>query len=396
MTWSVKATERTTLTNKKRIDKRGGEAHFGQFDHSPHQIDGSYNWYEQTTNLQIDITSYCNARCGACIRNKNGDEVKDELVLEHFDIEVWERLAKEDTRGWFIGDLALNGNWGDPMMHPKLVEMLHIWTQYHPETSLFLHTNGSMRTEKFWKDMGEVCRRFTNHLAVFAVDGMEDTHSIYRRYTDFNKIVANIKAFTSTGGRANVMQTLFEHNKHQCKEIENVAMECHALYYTLRHSHGDDLLVEPKDSESYRIHACYDIEPYQVRFDDIYENWMNDRMSINKDYNVYLDASDRIKDARDEEQTVCPWFNDRQVQIDPWAKVWPCCHLSLYGTYIEDNHLDVSVDQSFIEARKQNDLKNHSLKDVLQNEWFTENLTDALNSGAWLKCRETCDVPCHD
>ena len=69
MTWCVKATERTTLAKWR---------------------DTQFKWAKQVTNLQVDITSHCNARCGACIRNKNGDEVKDELTLEHFDMEVCE------------------------------------------------------------------------------------------------------------------------------------------------------------------------------------------------------------------------------------------------------------------------------------------------------------------
>lgn len=352
-----------------------------------------FNWGKQVTNLQIDITSFCNARCGACIRNKNGDEVKEELVLEHFDMEVWERLASEDTRGWFIGDLTLNGNWGDPMMHPKLVKMLNIWTTYHPESSLYLHTNGSMRSEKFWNDMAKACRRFTNHLVVFSVDGMKDTHAIYRRYTEFDKIVANIKAFTKYGGRANVMMTLFEHNKHQIKEVEAVAKECRVLYFTMRHSHGDNLLIElPEDS--YRIFANYEVEEHQTRFEHQFEEFEDYRMSDNRDSHVYLDMSDKLKDARDENGSVCPWYNDRQVQIDPWGKVWPCCHVSLYGTYIENADLTQEVDQSFLEAREMNNLKEFTLPQVLSNKWFTENLNDALNEGSWKKCREQCGVEC--
>lgn len=348
-----------------------------------------YNWVKQVTNLQIDITSHCNARCGACVRNKDGDETKEELVLEHFDMEVWERLAKEDTHGWFIGDLTLNGNWGDPMMHPKLVEMLTIWTQYHPESSLYLHTNGSMRTVKFWEDLAIACRRFTNHLVVFAVDGLEDTHSIYRRKTNFNKIIENIKAFTSNNGRANVTMTLFEHNKHQVKQVEEIAKSTGALYFSLRHSHGDDLLVEPAGEESYRIHACYDQDEYQVRLND-----SDARMSDLKDYDLYLQMSDQVKDDRDEDGTPCPWYNDRNIQIDPWAKVWPCCHLSLFGTYIEVHKLSDNVDSSFIEAREENDLKKYTLSEVLNNNWFRNNLGDALNDGSWKQCQRICGVEC--
>ena len=374
----MKVIERTTLTNNKLVNE-------WEF----------FKWSKQVTNLQVDITSHCNARCGGCVRNKDGDDVKDDLILEHFDIEVWERIAKEDTWGWFIGDLTLNGNWGDPMMHPHLVKMLNIWTQYHPESSLYLHTNGSMRTTKFWTDLATECRKFTNHLVVFAVDGLEDTHHIYRRKTNFNKIVENIKAFTSAGGRADVTMTLFEHNKHQVKEVEAVAKECNTMYFRLRHSHGDNLLIIPKNEESYRVMASYDIDEHQVTFPER-DNSL--KMSDSRDYNVYLDANDQVKDAKAND-TVCPWYNDRQVQIDPWAVVWPCCHLSLFGVEagVEsgDTMLFNLVDDSFLQARKMNTLKEYSLTEILTNKWFKENLNDALNTGAWKQCQNICGLECN-
>ena len=82
------------------------------------------NWYKQVHKLQIDLTSHCNARCGACIRNVNGNEIKPGLELKHFDLDVWKRITTEDTKGWYISHLSLNGNWGDAVMHPDLLEIV--------------------------------------------------------------------------------------------------------------------------------------------------------------------------------------------------------------------------------------------------------------------------------
>lgn len=342
------------------------------------------NWSRIVNNLQIDITSHCNARCGACVRNKDGDEVREELELEHFDIDVWKRLVSEDTRGWYIAELSLNGNWGDPMMHPQLVEMLDMFNLYHPETTLFIHTNGSLRTEKFWNDMGSVCRKFPNHLVVFAVDGMEDTHSIYRRKTIWTKIIDNIKAFTSHGGRANCMMTLFEHNKHQVKELEQVAHDAGCIYFTARHSHCDEMHIEtPK--EDYKIYSTHDVEEHQVDFED------NDiTLSDQRDKTYFVDMTDQIHN--DERESKCPWYNDRRVQIDPWGKVWPCCHLSLYGVDIKNHDIHEAADESLLEAREENDLKKYSLTDVLENDWYTDTVPDAVNNAKWRQCRQVCGV----
>ena len=74
-------------------------------------------WHKNVTSLQFDISSHCNARCGACVRNKDGGETESNLELAHFDFDLWKRIAYEDTKRWYIHRLNLNGNWGDPMMH---------------------------------------------------------------------------------------------------------------------------------------------------------------------------------------------------------------------------------------------------------------------------------------
>jgi hypothetical protein len=341
-------------------------------------------WHEVVNSLQVDITSHCNARCGACVRNIDGDETKKEVSLDHFDMDTWTRLVTQDTRGWYIVELALNGNWGDPMMHPKLIEMLDIYSRHHPESAVYIHTNGSMRPTKFWAELAKVCRQFSNHKVIFAVDGMADTHALYRRKTEWDKIVANSKAFNEAGGRGSYTMTLFEHNKHQVAEVHALAESVGCVSFNMRHSHGDRMDIITVDG-SYKIQAAYDIDEYQVQFDRA------DQVSISdlRDRSVYLDTTDALEEKRFD--TKCPWYNDRKIQIDPWAKVWPCCHLSLYGIHIDIHDINLMVDETFLEARKENDLAKYSLTEVLSNRWFKE-MKSVVNNAKWKQCRDICGV----
>ena len=67
------------------------------------------DWDEIVCNLQVDLTSHCNARCSMCVRQVDGStQVKPDLPLHHFDLNVWNRLVYEDLRGWFIDQLILH------------------------------------------------------------------------------------------------------------------------------------------------------------------------------------------------------------------------------------------------------------------------------------------------
>ncbi len=334
-------------------------------------------WYFNTHNFQFDITSHCNARCAFCVRQVDGStEVKPDLPLQHFDLNTWKRFCSEDTRGMIINEVTLNGNWGDPMMHPNLVEMLEVLSHYHPETTLMIHTNGSMRTTQFWEDLATTCRKFRNHMVMFAVDGMEDTHKIYRVRTKWDKIIENISAFSSKKGRARGIMTIFKHNKHQVEQVKQVVKDAGALEFESRHSHGshtvqDGVVLEEDTS----------VEP-------IFEHWEEVEHSMSDQRDFELWGALQVPDSKSK----CPWYSMRKVQIDPWSRVWPCCHVSYFGIDYEGSFINENVDSSFIEARQRNNLNEDTIENILNNPWFQGTLNNAIDGAKWKECRETCGV----
>lgn len=344
-------------------------------------------WSRQVSKLQIDISSHCNARCGACVRNNNGGETNPQLELTHFDMNLWKRLCTEDTKGWYIGQLALNGNWGDPMMHPNLVEIVKIWADNHPETFVTIHTNGSMRGTKFWADLAKELRQYHSHQVNFAVDGLKDTHSIYRRKTDFDKIVENIKSFNEAGGSGRIITTVFEHNKHQLMELKHLAETLKCRAYVIRHSHSDEMKIKDKD-ESYTIKASKDIEENEWHFDT--NHWS---ISDMKNPTQWIRIQDLINNSTDFEKTKCPWYNEGEVQIDPWGTVWPCCHVSLFGIKLDKHtRLLEEVDDTIFERRTENSLSKYTLQEILKDKWYNHHLDSVVKKAKWEVCRRTCGV----
>ncbi len=59
----------------------------------------------------------------------------------------------------------------------------------------------------------------------FALDGLADTHHLYRQDTDWQKIIDNAKAYIAAGGTAVWRFVPFDHNRHQeqaCKDMSRV------------------------------------------------------------------------------------------------------------------------------------------------------------------------------
>tara|TARA_A200000159_G_C7327967_1_gene341784 strand:- start:787 stop:1836 length:1050 start_codon:yes stop_codon:yes gene_type:complete len=343
-------------------------------------------WQSKVHNFQFDVTSHCNARCGACVRNQDGGDTEPELALNHFNMDLWKRLCEEDTKGWYIGQLALNGNWGDPMMHPDLIDMVKIWIDNHPETFINIHTNGSMRGEKFWTDLAKQLRKYPAHQVNFAVDGLEDTHHIYRRKTDFKKIIQNIKSFNEAGGSGRIIMTLFEHNQHQVEELKNLAKTLKCRQFVARHSHQyGDIKINDKD-ENYIIKKS-NAKEQEVWFE---ENEIS--ISDQDDADHWNHISKLLEDSKFMNETKCPWYNAGEIQIDPFGTVWPCCHVSLFGVNLSKHILSKNCDETIIERRTENNLFKYSLQEILSNQWYNHHLDTVVKEAKWKVCKQSCGV----
>jgi hypothetical protein len=106
------------------------------------------------------------------------------------------------------------GNLGDPCASKLIDDQLKIIK--NRDLELQIHTNGSLQSKDWWHGLA---RFFGDRLTVwFAIDGMADTHSIYRQATNWNKIIENAKSFIDAGGNAVWQFIPFAHNEHQIKD----------------------------------------------------------------------------------------------------------------------------------------------------------------------------------
>lgn len=181
-------------------------------------------------NMWLDISTYCNAACPMCHRNKNnGLQDQDWLPLVQWDINQFKKAFPLTTLR-AINKFEFCGTWGDPIMNKDILSMVEYVTT-NSEASVLIHTNGSIRDSSWWWDLGlaggeQLC-------VVFAIDGStQEMHNKYRRKTNLDKILENMHTLSSTEAKARVRTIVFKHNENHIEEITNLAKE----YGAYKHS----------------------------------------------------------------------------------------------------------------------------------------------------------------
>ena len=188
--------------------------------------------------LQIEISSMCNARCPMCMRNYHGFPYnlgykETNMTLEKIKTIVPESVVVQ------LNHVLINGNFGDLVMNPETPVILS-WLREHgrqpvtgkPGLIISAFTNGGAQGREFWQALAA-----TGVYLEFCIDGLEDTHHIYRQNTVFETVIKNAQTFIAAGGHANWCMTEFDHNRHQIDQARERSKALGFKKFNLR-NHG--------------------------------------------------------------------------------------------------------------------------------------------------------------
>ena len=170
--------------------------------------------------LTTELTFRCNAKCPACHRQKplsvNLNDSKYTISLDNFKKLFYPELLS--NLEW----LVLNGNFGDSIMNKQFRDIIS-YVKSH-DTRLLIHTNGGIHGHDYWTDVGKILT--DKDIINFDLDGLSDTHHLYRINTKFEDVFNNAKSvIAASKAQVHWKYIVFEHNKHQVDDARKLAEE---------------------------------------------------------------------------------------------------------------------------------------------------------------------------
>jgi MoaA/NifB/PqqE/SkfB family radical SAM enzyme len=342
--------------------------------------------------IQVEITNRCQASCPMCARNIHGGIDNPLIEISDWTLNDFKQILNREVLTT-IECVNFCGDYGEPTINNNLLEMCAYAKEVNPNINIIISTNAGTRTPQWWSQLAKELPN--NHTVFFALDGLEDTHHLYRIGTSYSKIIENAKAFIAEGGVAEWVFILFKHNEHQIGDARLLSESLGFKKFTLKHSKrfGKSFPVLDRDGNKiYHIEPPTGSKVKSVEFVDV------------KDYK-------QIKDAKVD----CMAVNNKEVFIDANFKISPCCftgyfpqanyNISLFqkyglGEFAENFSVYNEIRQGFFDFVNQLggwdalDVRKHSVKEILSREdWQT------LLKKEWIKhsnLASACIVLCSD
>ena len=172
--------------------------------------------------IDLTPTTFCQARCPSCARTGDDGLTIPGLKLEHLSIDILKKMTKSTKIFNETAIVRLSGDYGDPMMHPQIEEIIDICAS--KVAYIIISTNGALRNAKWYTHLGN---KYKDKLRIiFGIDGTnQEINNMYRVDVNFDKAYENMKAFSATPADAEWQYIIFNHNDHQIGEAMQMATD---------------------------------------------------------------------------------------------------------------------------------------------------------------------------
>jgi len=326
--------------------------------------------YQDIRSVHFEISTRCNSTCPDCPRNFRGANVIDTYPV----VDMSLKDAKRVFSPAFLEQLdhiTINGNYGDFVTARDGLAIVEYFRSSNPGLRIEISTNGSAQPN-LWEPLARTGAR-----VYFRLDGLKDTHHLYRQGTDFDFILKNAGKFIAAGGEAVWSMIVFDHNRHQVAEARQMSKDLGFCEFDEVYAGRDIMPVFTNDGRLSHVIGDY---RGSTDFKQLFET-----------YNYYkIDPNVAVRAETTSRPIDCYSKRSQEVYVCANGEVYPCCWLGNYPTHSCSRPSNAQL-QPLI---KNNNAIEYGLVQAI--EWFNEIektwAIDTVPNGKIYECNQTCGI----
>jgi len=231
---------------------------------------------ELFNNINLGITTECNAKCYLCNRSCIPDFPKN----INMNISILDKILPHTK------SIQIIGGFGDFINHPQSLE----FAEKMQDVDFNIETNGELHDEYYWKQLALLAKD-ENHSVQFSIDDIENEVNPYRK-VNTEKVLHNLSVFRDAGGHAKIKTILFQFNESQ---IEKMKIKFGENFYT------QQSMFYPK----YGLLSA----PSFIKHDGS------------------ISLINKINKMKMRSPLTCPWQDGRWLLVNELGEVHICCYI---------------------------------------------------------------------
>jgi len=330
---------------------------------------------EDIRNIQLEPSSFCNARCPKCVRNYAGSDLNTGYEERNLSLDDIKKIFSVE----FVKQLdriLYNGNLGDMIMNPEILEITQWFVSVNPKIEINANTNGGAGSDEFWTEFAK-----TGVQVNFALDGLADTHALYRQNTSFDRVVHNARMFIAAGGTATWKMIQFPHNAHQADECRALAKSLGFASFELNPvNRGSGPVFNKNGTYSHSL-GKFEVEPQYV-------------LTPETKHNYFTPAEITLTKYKEKNNIVCHSKKQKELYINSLGEVYPCCFVGHNPRTVDPRAMWHNVQLKELMS----DVKNNALQyplgeciswfNAIEKTWAIAKIKD----GRLSVCDESCGI----
>lgn len=329
--------------------------------------------YNQIRDVHLEISSLCNARCPLCPRNFRGYPYNDGYVEANLTLANVKHIFSPDFLKQ-LKSIYINGNFGDAVMNPETPDIVEYFRSQNLNLLISISTNGSARNSKFWRRLAKA-----DVNVLFCLDGLEDTHHLYRQNTNWSTIINNAKIFMDAGGKAIWKMIQFDHNSHQITSCEQLSINLGFTKFVLVDTDRNSGPVFDKHGNLLHTIGNYTGEK---SFKILFHKKKTDMVLL----------EDIVGDIVNHKTIKCETKQHKSIYISSTGNIYPCCYTGFNPTTYGKGEYHEAVNAQLAPLIKNNNALTYTLDECIN--WFNAIEESWANSsfedGKLVCCNDNC------
>lgn len=323
----------------------------------------------QIRALHIELTTNCNARCPMCMRNYRGYNYNSGYPITELSLPEIKKIFSITFLDQ-IKYINFNGNLGDFGLAKDAVEIVEYFLQ-NSQAKIQIETNGSMRSPSWWATLSNPRIQI-----LWALDGLADTHGLYRQDTEWQRVIDNAQAHIRAGGNSVWKFIPFEHNKHQLEQCRSLSKELGFADFVIYDQGRNQGPVFSRKGE--------------------FSHWLGTPQSQVPDLGEMLEShvtwfdNNKVPNwIRESAPIDCEHLRTKELYIAADGTVYPCCWLGFYP-----ESMNQAGNSQFRHMVKKNNALKYDLNTCIS--WFTEVEKSwdkkTMRDGKLYSCMNNCSI----